>query len=86
MTEAEINLAIAKIEYPNEPDRNLIDHNYCSEWSAIGPIIEREKITTTFNDTYLCWIAHDGYNNFLVQSDSLTEAAALCYLNMKGVE
>jgi hypothetical protein len=56
VTDAEINLAIARIEYP---DLTVESHgeayiyfwggtveivDYCKNWSDIGPIIEREKI------------------------------------------
>lgn len=57
MTDAEINLAIAKIEYPNDSwsmthgdgvarvaGQDLIVKDYCKNWQDIGPIIEREKI------------------------------------------
>jgi len=58
MNDAEINLAIAKIEYP-DADVSMFSEDgsavtipnigwgvtdYCNDWSDIGPIIEREKI------------------------------------------
>ena len=57
MTDAEINLAIAKIEYPDKKVGSLDDgsayifynptsgvRNYIKYWGDIGPIFEREKI------------------------------------------
>lgn len=58
MTDAEINLAIAKIEYKElvidlvgdeveiltDPNDEIKFVDYCKNWQDIGPIIEREKI------------------------------------------
>jgi len=86
LTDAEINLAIAQIEYPNEPDRNLTGHNYCTDWADVGEVIERQKITVGYNDTERLYFAHDGYGNAITYAETPTKAAALCYLKMKGVE
>ena len=85
MTDSEINLAIAKIEYPNEPDRNLTEHNYCTNWSDIGPIIEREGLAlmTCRDGMYQAskWV---GSLLETAYGDTPTKAAALLYLKMKG--
>ena len=101
MNNSEINLAIAKIEYP---DRDWLLHkdgsiahgyDYCNMWSDIGPIIEREKIAVSYSAKYKCWYAQDLYYEDLpdldntcngAYSDTPTKAAALCYLKIKGVE
>ena len=80
MTDAEINLAIAKIEHPHE----VVIRDYCNDWADIGPIIEREKLTVGYNDTDRLYFAHDGYGNDTTQAETPTKAAALCYLKMKG--
>ena len=97
MTEAEINLAIAKLEYPNLnwfsdghlavnwKDGCMTEYDYL-HWADIGPIIECEKLTLGCNDTYGTYFAHDGYGNFTAFAETPTKAAALCYLKMKGVE
>ena len=64
MTDAEINLAIAKIEYPTNElcqcrnqvdvrlgDGDYITVDYINNWENIGPIIEREGIALK-RDTY----------------------------------
>ena len=99
MTDAEINLAIAKLEYPDykieswigraavvpagHPSIRGIDY---MQWCWIGPIIEREKLTLGCNDTHKTYFAHDGYGNFTAHAETPTKAAALCYLKMKGVQ
>ena len=57
MTDAEINLAIAKIEFAGKELYPCADHvdvrlgagdytcvDYCNNWEDIGPIIEREEM------------------------------------------
>ena len=99
MTDAKINLAIAKLEYPDykirawegkatvtpvgHPSIRGIDY---MEWFWIGPVIEREKLTLGYNDTYVTYFTHDGYGNFTAFAETPTKAAALCYLKIKGVE
>jgi hypothetical protein len=97
---AEINLAIAKIEFPDAEINsygNSVDVifvrfsdgkykcvDYCTDWSDIGPIIERENIFLA--PIIDGWTASSIDNDTLVYSDTPTKAAALCYLMMKGVE
>lgn len=97
MTDAEINLAIAKIEYPDETitqDRRNwgtcalirskeIALDYADSWSDIGPIIERENIGIYPDGMSPVWLAF--YEYIEVTDVSPTKAAALCYLKMKGL-
>ena len=96
MTEAEINLAIARLEHP---DAEITQDNYnwgsCAlirneqqafdyvgNWADIGPIIERERIGVALvhGDVYRA------YSNEVFAIDrSPTKAAALCYLKIKGL-
>jgi len=100
MTNAEINLAIAKIEFAGKELFQCGDHvdvrlgagdytcvDYVNDWEDIGPIIEREKITVDFWD-YKQWIAHNNGDTPFVKTraETPTKAAALCYLKMRGVE
>ena len=98
MTNAEINLAIAKIEYQElviglvgdqveiltDPNDEIKFVDYVNNWEDIGTIIEREKITVGYNDTERLYFADDGYGNAIAYADTPTKAAALCYLKMKG--
>ena len=97
MTDAEINLAIAKIEYPNDSwsmthgdgvarvaGQDLIVKDYCNNWSDIGPIIDREKIDLTYLGYYKVWLAANQDDSNKEQAETPTKAAALCYLKMKG--
>ena len=98
MTNAEINLAIAKIEFAGKELSQCGDHvdvrlgagdytcvDYVNDWEDIGPIIEREKITVDFWD-YKQWIGHNNGDTPFVKTraETPTKAAALCYLKMKG--
>jgi hypothetical protein len=94
MTDAEINLAIAKIEWGDD----FLDDDYLASlyecvdyvynWSDIGPIIEREELDIT------CWGANKWSANnsdsklafYKEYAETPTKAACLCYLKMKGVE
>ena len=94
MTEAEINLAIAKIEYPdesvshlNDPDESeshLYHLDYCKYWSDIGPIIEREKIN--LEPLVDGWSAGGYALGVYAHAETPTKAAALCYLKMRESE
>ncbi len=98
MTEAEINLAIAKIEYPDcefeQGSRTALcryssgeiafQRDYCNNWSDIGPIIEREKIDLTATEDG--WEANGYFYEKRTSAETPTKAAALCYLKMKEVE
>ena len=84
MTDAEINLAISKIE----GDYTCVD--YVNNWEDIGPIIEREKIKL-FSSEGVDWKAtlvkpcsELGYKVWVKEAETPTRAAALCYLKMKG--
>ena len=95
MTDAEINLAIAKIEYPRN-DIELVhdnlarvyklsgyimdDFDYCTDWDQIGPIIERERIDVITMGLHK-WVA---MREVKAEAETPTKAAALCYLKMKG--
>ena len=97
MKDAEINLAIAKIEYPNDSWRmthgdgvarvagqDLIVKDYCNNWTDIGPIIERENMCLEcYNDGAIAYRI-DGA--FETRSETPTKAAALCYLKMRESE
>lgn len=96
MTEAEINLAIAKIEYPDcEFEQGLITAicrysdgqiafqcDYCNNWSDIGPIIERERIDVITMGLHK-WVA---MREVKAEAQTPTKAAALCYLKMRESE
>lgn len=95
MTDAEINLAIAKIEYPNDSwsmthgdgvarvaGQDLIVKDYCNNWEDIGPIIEREKIGLYPDASDSTWIAFR--DDVEARAETPTKAAALCYLKMNG--
>ena len=101
MTDAEINLAIAKIEYPDKEVGSLdngsafvVYHprsgvkNYIKYWGDIGPIIEREKIHLrhVVNSWEATIYADDAVMYFEGEAETPTKAAALCYLKMKGVD
>ena len=101
MSDAQINLAIAKIEYPDKEVGSLdngsafiVYHptsgvkNYIKYWGDIGPIIEREKIDLHYEPMVdgKDWHAASCGNIAEVWADTPTKAAALCYLRIKGVE
>ena len=101
MTDAEINLAIAKIEYPDKKVGSLDDgsafivyhptsgvRNYIKYWGDIGPIFEREKIPISYSHIYEVWKEGYGMHDFngRIKDKSLTKTLALCYLKMKGIE
>jgi len=96
MTEAEINLAIAKIEYKElviglvgdeveiltDPNDEIKFVDYCNNWQDIGPIIERENMCLECYNNEAIAYRIDGA--FETRSETPTKAAALCYLKMKG--
>ena len=96
MTDAEINLAIAKIEYQElviglvgdeveiltDPNDEIKFVDYCNNWADIGPIIEREKISISPWRNH--WKAVCPNENHHIFSETPTKAAALCYLKMRG--
>ena len=98
MKDAEINLAIAKIEYPNakyieETEGSYIQvtndgftdyWDYCNNWSDIGPIIEREKLDLTATEDG--WEANGYFYEKRTSAETPTKAAALCYLKMRESE
>ena len=93
MTEAEINLAIAKIEYPDESVSHLNDLDYCKYWSDIGPIIERNemRLDSLGNNQWEATLFEDdgtGYFDakWYAHAETPMKAAALCYLKMKESE
>ena len=100
MTDAEINLAIAKIEYPNNELYPCEEHvdirlgggdyitvDYCNNWSDIGPIIERESINLFHdeNEWSASGIRENGKDTG-AEAETPTKAAALCYLKMRESE
>ena len=99
-TDAEINLAIAKIEYPNNELYPCEEHvdirlgggdyitvDYCNNWEDIGPIIERESINLFHdeNEWSASGIRENGKDTG-AEAETPTKAAALCYLKMKESE
>ena len=95
MTDEEINVAIAKLEYPNlewfGADHLAVTwNNGCRtecdylQWADIGPIIEREEVWLRREE--FCWVASFYYSDIYATAETPTKAAALCYLKMKGVE
>ena len=86
MDDHEINLAIAKLEYPETRNLKLwVEQNMVSfteGWYDTGPIIEREKIG--IRPVQSRWEAFCGSS--VAIADTPTKAAALCYLKLKGVE
>ena len=95
MTDAEINLAIAEIEYQElviglvgdeveiltDPNDESKFVDYCNNWEDIGPIVEREKIDLIF-DKDCC---AGGVGDIYIEAETPMKAAALCYLKMKGM-
>jgi hypothetical protein len=91
MTDAEINLAIAKIEWGDD----FLDDDYLASlyecvdyaynWADIGPIIEREKIELRQSVSGNKWAAVADNTSLHVEAKTPTKAACLCYLKMKGV-
>jgi len=99
MSNAEINLAIVKIEYPDRDwllrkDGSIAHgYDYCNMWSDIGPIIERERIELNYYEYGSHpsggeWLAvrYSSIKYYEAKCDSPIKAAALCYLKMKGVK
>lgn len=96
MTEAEINLAIAKIEYPDDEfeiqahcSDVFSEHwadtfNYCNDWEDIGPIIAREGINVYRWRNH--WTAVCPNENHHIFSETPMKAAALCFLKMRESE
>ena len=86
MDDYEINLAIAKLEYPETRNLKLwVEQNmvsYTDGWYDIGPIIERENIGV--RPVHSRWEAFHGSS--IAIDDTPTKAAALCYLKIKGVD
>lgn len=88
MIDAEINIAIVELEYPDADralDKDFIkacNVDYCNNWADIGPIIERENmfIAPIFDG----WEASSIDCETPVRAETPTKAAALCYLKMKG--
>ena len=98
MTDADINLAIAKIEYQElvielvgdqveiltDPNDEIKFVDYCNNWADIGPIIERENMCLEcYNDGAIAYRI-DGA--FETRSETPTKAAALCFLKMRESE
>lgn len=99
MTEAEINLAIVKIEYPDRDwllhkDGNIAHgYDYCNMWSDIGPIIEcnEMRLDSLGNNQWEATLFEDdgtGYFDakWYAHAETPTKAAALCYLKMRESE
>ena len=90
MTDAEINLAIAKIENPQavrEGTTHVFNVDYVNNWSDIGPIIERESINLFHdeNEWSASGIRENGKDTG-AEAETPTKAAALCYLKMRESE
>lgn len=97
MTDAEINLAIAKIENPQavrEGTTHVFNVDYVNNWSDIGPIIERESINLFHDENWEDigpneWSAsgiRENGKDTGAEAETPTKAAALCYLKMKEGE
>ena len=97
MTDAEINLAIAKIEFAGKELFQCGDHvdvrlgagdytcvDYVHNWEDIGPIIEREGIELEVLN--FGWSAGGYHLGVTATAETPMKAAALCYLKMKGIE
>ena len=87
MKDAEINLAIAKIENPQavrEGTTHVFNVDYVNNWSDIGPIIERESINLFHdeNEWSASGIRENGKDTG-AEAETPTKAAALCYLKMR---
>lgn len=84
MQDKEINQAIAKIEYPNYKPSGMHFEmfDYCTNWSAMGPIVERERMKIV--PLMSKWRVYK--NGIYAQESRLCHAAAMCYLKAKGVE
>lgn len=98
MNDAEINLAIAKLEYPDcdfeQGSRTAIcryssgeiafQRDYCKNWADIGTIIERERISVSVWGNQ--WKAVCPNENHHIFSETPMKAAALCFLKMRESE
>jgi hypothetical protein len=95
MTDQEINVAVAKLEYPDKEVKPYKDGigaaieyhrllKYTECWWQMGQIIEREAIGVYPDSMSPVWVAF--YKDIEVTAVSPTKAAALCYLMMKGSE
>jgi len=98
MTDAEINLAIAKIECPDYDFKQgrkaalckyasgeiAFQRDYCNNWEDIGPIIEREKIDLIWYKFNSMWAANAKNSEFVKYAETPMKATALCFLKMKG--
>lgn len=61
LTGAALNLAVTKCETEQPLDVNglfLVAFKYSTAWAQGGPIIEREKITIDYRDTFGWWAAY----------------------------
>ena len=100
MTDVEINLAIARLEYPDDEAyengdqcwvefdfyNETIYPDYCNNWADIGPIIEREGMSIDFWESGHWTVNNSDTPSVSTVAETPTKAAALCYLKMKGVE
>jgi hypothetical protein len=100
MTDAEINLAIAKIEFVGKELSQCGDHvdvrlvageytcvDYVKSWYDIGTIIEREGIDLSYDSFE--WSAYGILTDGTCTSADAktpTKAAALCFLKMRESE
>jgi len=99
MTDAEINLAIAKIEYPDykirawegkatvtpvgHPSIRGIDY---MEWHWIGPIIEREKIDIRYSlrqETDWSAVSYDDHDSQVYEGVATTPTKAAALCYLK---
>ena len=99
MTDAEINLAINRIEAGDSryigtytggelTGYGIQTTDYVNNWADIGPIIEREELDITCWGTNK-WSANNSDSKlafYKEYAETPTKAACLCYLKMKGVE
>jgi hypothetical protein len=97
MTDAEINLAIAKIEFVGKELSQCGDHvdvrlgageytcvDYVNNWYDIGTIIERERISVSAWGNQGKAVCPD--ENYHIFSETPMKAAALCFLKMRESE
>jgi len=99
MSDAQINLAIAKIEYPDKEVGSLdngsafvVYHptsgvkNYIKYWGDIGPIIEREKIDIRYSlrqETDWSAVSYDEHDSQVYEGVATTPTKAAALCYLK---
>ena len=102
MSDSELNLAVAKIIYPD--DQCLIPYNhradvqifhrnnlytvkdFCNSWADAGPIVEKHRITITSLIDGTAWDALSIMGEVEFRDENPLRAAMIVFLMMKEAE